>query len=182
MTAIVLYIANQCLGYFSTSLKQYIYYIYIYIYIYILYIYIYIYKYICILKTFSDIPFLVDISHGAISTTISTSGSSNAGKSYTLTCTITTSTTPTVTWSKGGSNLATDADLGITVGGVSGGSGSYTSVLTLNPLKVAHGGVYTCSADAGADSESDDETVNVQSKFEIVYCLTYTNFLILVPC
>ena len=87
---------------------------------------------------------------------VSSHGSSEAGQPHTLTCTVTDeediTETPVVTWvGPEGQNLSSGRD--ITLGSPIVVGMTTTLTITFNPLRVSHGGEYTCQAtiaDAGS--------------------------------
>jgi hypothetical protein len=89
---------------------------------------------------------------------IFSSGTTAAGESYNLQCTVTvTGSTdqPMITWLKGPMNNM------ITSGVMTTGS---TSTLTFNPLAASHAGTYTCRATLGSAMDSASRTIIVQSE------------------
>ena len=89
---------------------------------------------------------------------ITSSGTSTAGESYSLECTITVTGSidqPMITWLMGHmDNMITS--------GVVTNRGS--STLTFNPLAASHAGTYTCRATLGNAVDSASTTITVKSE------------------
>ena len=112
---------------------------------------------------------------------ITPEGPSTAGMEHTLTCRVTSAenlfSSPDVVWmySNGTEESPTviDSEDAITVGQAVTEGSVTTSILTFNPLRTSHGGMYTCMANISipeasvAITNDASATVNVQSKFGI---------------
>ena len=110
----------------------------------------------------------------ALSATINPPGTTRAGDTLTLTCTVTVADwavssvgTVTLEWMDSeGTTLSTDGN--ITLGDQMGSSPMFTRTLEFNPLQTSHGGNYTCQArsDTGGITPGTAKVdVTVQSEF-----------------
>ena len=82
---------------------------------------------------------------------ITPSGDATAGQIYDLVCSVnvTGSTSqPTITWLVNNTEISSDAAR--TVSMTNGSAGSYSRMLTFNPLAASHAGTYTCKAALGS--------------------------------
>lgn len=104
---------------------------------------------------------------------------------YTLTCNVSAISglmnSPSAVWTDGTMNISDGS--GVTVSTTTASSYSI-SVLTFDPLKTSHGGVYTCVGAVGSpalyspQTDSMEETVTVQSELIICYQIAlFTLFL-----
>ena len=90
--------------------------------------------------------------------TITPSGTSTAGSSYSLECSVTvngSTATPTITWLDP-MNSTVPSDMVSTTGSM--------STLTFNSLSASHAGTYTCNATLGGATAAAMEEVTVQGE------------------
>ena len=88
---------------------------------------------------------------------ITSSGTANAGESYSLECTVTvtgSTNQPTITWLMG--PMDNQMMIMMTTGSM--------STLTFNPLTASDAGTYTCRATLGSAMDSESTTITVQSE------------------
>ena len=97
---------------------------------------------------------------------ISASGTNTAGGTYSLMCSVTATSQPTITWLDDGVETAPDSSRTVSATTSVGDSGySWTSTLILNPLLASYAGTYTCRATLSSGySGGMSQVVTVQSK------------------
>ena len=110
---------------------------------------------------------------GSVSISVSitsVSGTNTAGETYSLKCsaTVTGSTDqPTITWLDDGVEItSSDATRMVSATTMSSG-GSYSSILTFNPLSASHAGTYTCRVMVGGVTASQTFMVNVNGVYTL---------------
>ena len=97
-----------------------------------------------------------------VTVSITASGNNTAGETYSLLCSVTATSKPTITWSDPTnktilSDMVTATD--------------NTSTLTFNPLSASDAGTYTCTATLGSDSVSQVVTVQSESTVMTMYAI-----------
>ena len=109
-------------------------------------------------------PFIYIIAPG-LTAYIAHSGKNTAGETYSLVCSVTAPSQPTISWLDDG-GMAITPDSSRTVSATTGDiSNGYPSTLAFNPLSASHAGTYTCRVTVGSEMATDAEVVSVQSKY-----------------
>ena len=91
--------------------------------------------------------------------TIAPSSDGTAGEIYSLECSVSvmgSADQPTITWLESGTEISSTTTR--MVSGMTGSAGTYSKILTFNPLAVSHAGTYTCKAILG-DAEVNEPSV-----------------------
>ena len=97
---------------------------------------------------------------------INPTGNNIAGERYSLVCSVTAPSQPTIIWLDNG-GMAISSDSSRTVSATTGDSSNgYSSTLTFNPLSASHAGNYTCRAIVDGEMVMDTEMVTVQSEYQ----------------
>ena len=92
------------------------------------------------------------------------SGTNTAGETYSLVCSVSAPSEPTITWLDDGVQITSDSSRTVSAT-TRDGSNGYFSTLTFNPLSASYAGTYTCNATVNGEMATDTETVTVQSKY-----------------
>ena len=114
----------------------------------------------------SDVSSVIIQSVGDVTVAVTTVGSTDAGDSYVLNCTVTLMQTSNVTiiWQKGDVVLNTNATAGIMLGSLEDKNTTYSKMLTLNPLHLSHNGAYSCKVFMNGNVKTAVTNVEVQGK------------------
>ena len=101
-----------------------------------------------------------------VSVAITTSGTSTAGETYNLECSVTVAgsiETPTITWLFGMTEITSDSFTTLSET-ASNGSNGYFRMLTFDPLSASHAGNYSCKAAVSGEIQTGITMVTVQSE------------------
>ena len=103
------------------------------------------------------------------------SGTTVAGKTLSLICTVDVNIPPVVQWIYPNNTVITNSS-GITVGPPVRSGNVTNFTLTFHPLLSSHGGWYTCQSDVNATSSARSSTRNITVQSELGYlmhCMCY---------
>ena len=103
------------------------------------------------------------------------SGTTVAGKTLSLICTVDVNIPPVVQWIYPNNTVITNSS-GITVGPPVRSGNVTNFTLTFHPLLSSHGGRYTCQSDVNATSSTRSSTRNITVQSELVdlmHCMCY---------
>lgn len=108
---------------------------------------------------------------GVLNSDLSVNGEPVLGSEYSLVCTVNGSVTPTVQWFNDNDELLNLSPVN-SINKIAPALVSVVSILTFNPLRLANGGLYRCSAilTNGNNTLMENETTEVSIQCEsIVY-------------
>ena len=114
----------------------------------------------------NDVSSVTIQSVGNVTVAVTTVGSTDAGDSYTLNCTVTLmeNSNVTIIWQKGDVILSTNVTAGIMLGSLEDEHTTFSKALTLSPLRLSHSGAYSCKAYMNGNVGTAVTNVEVQGK------------------